>query len=260
MQEAMGTNFEHAPVHFYIKSFLSDLDNVGIASGDGSAATVLRLQEACTRTAILERSFGNIATQPTKETDLRQRLDGMWHCIDAAKRYTDIYLELRVEDYLLVPFGVFAQFAYSFVVLVRASLLEMAGWDVKALRSFVDFSSLLKQASQRYDDVSKSHPDGLTLKNDAFTKWSSRIKWAKSFYDTKFLSMGSDVPVAIRPSAANRATDANETQESYRVLPITAEVPVDLSTNPFTFGASSWPTFDDLSVFLGDIDYGLAEV
>jgi hypothetical protein len=54
----------------------------------------------------------------------------MWHCMDAAKRYTGIYLHLPVEDYPLIPFGVFAQFAYIFVVLIRASLIQMDGWDV----------------------------------------------------------------------------------------------------------------------------------
>jgi hypothetical protein len=111
MQEAMGTDREHAPVQLYANSFLSDLDRTTLASGNASAAIVSRLQQACTRTVIWERSFGNLTTHTVKQTDLRKRLDGMWQCMDAAKGYTEIYLELPIGDYLVVPFGVFAQMA-----------------------------------------------------------------------------------------------------------------------------------------------------
>jgi hypothetical protein len=120
MQEVMSTQYEHAPVQFYANSFLSDLQNIGPASGDGSVVTVLQLQHAITRTAIWERSFADLTINPTKEIVLRPRLDGMWRCMEAAKGFTDIYLKLPVEDYLLVPFGIFAQFAYVFTAITRA--------------------------------------------------------------------------------------------------------------------------------------------
>ncbi|KAL1798757.1 hypothetical protein ACET3X_002794 [Alternaria dauci] len=258
MQEAMGTEYDHAPVSFYAKSFLSDLDNIGLASVHGTSAIVLRLQQACARTAIWERSFGNLATHTVKETDLRQRLDGMWHCMDAAKKYTDIYLELLVEDYPLVPFGVFAQFAYIFVVLVRASLIEMDGWDVKALRSFIDFSSLLEKASQRYDAVSQSRLDGLFLRNEAFAKWSAKTKWAKSFYDTKFLPVDPNAPSNNQTPLGRTTVDANKAQELHGALPTPLEP--SSSTDTFAFGDSMWASFDDPAAFLGDIDFALADV
>jgi hypothetical protein len=260
MQEAMGTECDHAPVSFYAKSFLSDLDNIELASANGMLAIVLRLQQACTRTAVWERSFGNLASHTVKETDLRQRLDGMWHCMDAAKRYTDIYLELPVEHYPLVPFGVFAQFAYIFVVLVRASLIEMDGWDVKALRSFIDFSSLLEKASQRYDAVSTSRPDGLVLNNEAFAKWSAKTKWAKSFYDTKFLPVDPNAPTVNQPPPGCTTIEADETQESRRALPTPLQVPAEFSTDTFAFGDSMWDSLDNPAIFLGDIDSAFADI
>ena len=260
MQEAMGTECDHAPVSFYAKSFLSDLDNIELASANGMLAIVLRLQQACTRTAVWERSFGNLASHTVKETDLRQRLDGMWHCMDAAKRYTDIYLELPVEHYPLVPFGVFAQFAYIFVVLVRASLIEVDGWDVKALRSFIDFSSLLEKASQRYDAVSTSRPDGLVLNNEAFAKWSAKTKWAKSFYDTKFLPVDPNAPTVNQPPPGCTTIEADETQESRRALPTPLQVPAEFSTDTFAFGDSMWDSLDNPAIFLGDIDSAFADI
>ncbi|KAF2126682.1 hypothetical protein P153DRAFT_253346, partial [Dothidotthia symphoricarpi CBS 119687] len=144
MHEVMSTEYDHAPVQFYAKSFLSDLDSIGSPSGDGTMATVRRLQYACTRTAIWERSFATLTANKVKENDLRQRLDGMWRCMEAVKAYIDVYMEMPPEDYLFVPFGVFAQFAYIFVVIIRASSITTDGWDVKALREYIDFSTLME--------------------------------------------------------------------------------------------------------------------
>jgi hypothetical protein len=267
MQEVMGTQYEHAPVQFYAKSFLSDLEDLGPVTGVGSVATVLRLQHAITCTAIWERSFADLATNPTKETDLRPRLDGMWRCMEAAKGFTDIYLELLVEDYLVVPFGIFAQFAYIFTALTRASSIEMDGWDVKALREFIDFSTLMEEASKRYDAVSQVRIDGLVLSNDAFAKWSAKTKWAKSFYDTKFLTAASSTLCATRSRTANsRTRDTRIDQESCHIhstqnsgfrmpFPTPLEAPMDPSLSSFTafddlFGTS----FSDPLQFTDDLD------
>jgi hypothetical protein len=251
MQEVMSTQYEHAPVQFYAKSFLSDLQNIGPASGDGSVATVLQLQHAITRTAIWERSFADLAINPTKEIDLRPRLDGMWRCMEAAKGFTDIYLKLPVEDYLVVPFGIFAQFAYVFTAITRACSIEMDGWDVKALREFIDFSTLMEEASQRYDVVSQARVDGMVLSNDSFTKWSAKTKWAKSFYDTKFLptssrsagasQSGPAVRSARNTTASQQNCRIHTTQDSrsHMAFPTPLEAPVDHLPSSFT-------AFDDV--------------
>ena len=259
MQEAMATDCDHAPVQLYAKSFLSDLDRVALESGIGATAMVSRLQQACTRTAIWERSFGNLATHTVKEMDLRQRLDGIWQCMDAARRYTEIYLEVPIEDYLVVPFGVFAQFAYIFVVLVRASLIEMDGWDVQAVREFVDFSTLLGEASRRYDAVSQAHPDGLNLNNDAFAKWSAKIKWAKSFYDTKLSCLDSNVPTTNQPTFEVSATDADKPHAPYSAPPAPLEALEEPTSNPFA-DFDDWGSFADQSVLLEDMDFEVSNV
>jgi hypothetical protein len=263
MQEVMGTQYEHAPVQFYAKSFLSDLESLGSATGVGSVATVLRLQHEITRTAIWECSFADLATNPTKETDLRPRLDGMWRCMEAAKGFTDIYLGLPVEDYLVVPFGIFAQFAYIFTVLTRASSLEMNGWDVKALREFIDFSTLMEEATQRYDAVSQVRIDGLVLINDAFAKWSAKTKWVKSFYDTKFLTAASSTRCASQARPAESSMrDMMVSQERGRMPFLTPlEAPINPSLSSFTalddlFGSS----FNDPLQFTGGLDLGFEDL
>jgi hypothetical protein len=188
-------------------------------------------------------------------------------CSEAAKGFTDIYLGLPVEDYVVVPFGIFAQFAYIFTALTRASSIEMDGWDVNALREFIDFSTLMEEASKRYDVVSQVRIDGLVLSNDAFAKWSAKTKWAKSFYDTKFLTAASSTTCASQSRPANsntrdmRANQQNclihptQDHESRTIYPTLLEAPMDPSLGSSTafddlFGTS----FNDPLQFTDDLD------
>jgi hypothetical protein len=193
--------------------------------------------------------------------------------MEAAKSYTDIYLELPIEEYLVVPFGIFAQFAYIFVVLTRASFLEMDGWDVKALRKFIDFSTLMEEASKRYDAVSQTRPDGLVLKNDAFAKWSAKTKWAKAFYDTKFLSTTSHTGSTSQSGPENRSVNNTVANQdtcpaqptldlgSPVYIPTPLEDPTNPSLNPSTgFDYNFWADFDDPMLFTGDLDLGFKDL
>jgi hypothetical protein len=105
--------------------------------------------------------------------------------MEAVKNYVDIYMGLPVEDYLVAPFTVFAQFAYTFVVIVRALSLALDGWDVKALDRFIDLSDIAENASQRYEAVSRTTPNGISLNNNAFSDWGLKLRLAKSFHDTR---------------------------------------------------------------------------
>lgn len=191
MQEAMSINCIDAPIQFYAQSFLSDLEKTGTITGNSTTAIVLRLQQVCSRIAIWEHSFAGVAANKVQPGELRQRLDGMWRCIEAVRSYTDTYMSLPITEYLLVPFGIFAQFAYTSVVIMRASSIAIDGWDVEAVREYVNFSTLMEEASQRYDAVSRCRPDGINLHNDAFTQWSAKTRWLKAFYDSKQANRGS---------------------------------------------------------------------
>jgi hypothetical protein len=202
MQEAMCTE-RNAPIQFYAKSFLSDLDELALFPERCTMATVLRSQKTCTRIAIWQLSFAGITNETTKSSELRQRLDGMWHCMETVKLHMDDYLEIAVEEYPVLPYGIFAQFAYGFGVIVRALSIELDGWDLKALQDHIDFSKLMDDASRRHDAVSQVRVDGLVLKNNAFAQWAAKIRWAKSFYETKFMSTTSNVQAANHSAIEN---------------------------------------------------------
>lgn len=86
----------------------------------------------------------------------------------------------------MVPFGVFAQFAYAFVVIVRALSLAVDGWDITALHEFIDLSDIAKNASERYEAVSGTTPDEISLKNNTFSNWGFKLRRAKAFHRARF--------------------------------------------------------------------------
>ncbi|KNG47037.1 trna processing endoribonuclease protein [Stemphylium lycopersici] len=265
MQEVMGIEQKHAPVHFFARTFLGDLDSVGCPSGDRAMAIVLRLQQACTRTAIRERSFADLAINPSKDIDLRHRLDGIWSYMEAAKSLSDTYLQLPVEDYPIFPFGIFAHFTYVVAVLFRVSSMEPDGWDVKLLWEFAGFSVLMEQASARYDKVSQTCPDGLILNNDAFTKWSAKTIWAKSFYDTKLRSSAMGNLDLNRPGPGSRSNNTAPLGErpclispaqvlgshvDFLMLLGNSGILLDPTS---TFGDPIWNAFNEPFGFTGDL-------
>jgi hypothetical protein len=199
MQETMDVEYNHAPTHLYASSFLQDLKNFSTPSGNGTISTLIQLQDACTRIAIWQRSFANISSKAASPSCLRHQLDGMWHCMEAVKSYMDIYMDISVKDYLVVPFGVFAQFAYAFVVIVRALSLKIDGWDGQALRTYIDLSEIAEKASTRYEAVCQTSLDGLTLKNEAFSNWGVKLRLVKAIHDAKLLSAQSGPQSGLVP-------------------------------------------------------------
>jgi hypothetical protein len=188
IQETMAVDHQNAPCQFYANSFLQELEKLSKSTEDSTIATVVRLQDACTRIAIWQRSFANLSGKASDPSRLRQMLEGMWNCMEASKAFVDVYMGVRVEDYLVVPFGVFAQFAYAFVVIVRALSLEIDGWDASTLRKYIDLSEITNDASQRFEDVSRTLFEGVRLKNHAFTKWGERLRMVKTMHDAKVVS------------------------------------------------------------------------
>jgi hypothetical protein len=193
MQEAMAIESNRAPCQLYANSFLKDLDLLSSQTAESTLAPVIRLQDACTRIAIWQRSFTGLASDVYDSDSLRQRLDGMWKCMEAVKVYIDLYMTIPVDQYLKLPFRVFAQFAYAFVVTIRALCVDMDGWDAQSLHGLIDFSTIIEEVSRRYEAVSLASVDGLSCKNEAFSKLGGKLRWAKTFHDARLASVASDI-------------------------------------------------------------------
>jgi hypothetical protein len=209
MQESMAIESKRAPYQLYANSFLKDLEILSSRTGKGTMAPLLRLQDACTRIAIWQRSFTGLTSDVHGPDSLRQRLDGMWSCMEAVKVYIDLYMELPVEQYLVLPFRVFAQFAYAFVVIIRALCVDMDGWDANSLHGLIDFSAIIDEVSRRYEAVSLVSVDGLSCKNEAFSKLGGKLRWAKTFHDARIAFVASDIRSERQRTAGLNCRSAN---------------------------------------------------
>lgn len=191
MQDTMAIEGYSTPIKLFADSFLDDLAKFRVLAGSAALGPTARLQEACTQIAIWQRSFAGLVSNKSDSHTLRQRLDGMWRCMESTKEFINIYMDLSIEDYPVIPFGVFAQFAYAFVVIIRALSLNLAGWDLPTLREYIDFSAIMEKAASRYEQVNGSQVDGTVLENEGFARWASKIRWAKAFYEAKIMAAAS---------------------------------------------------------------------
>ena len=49
------------------------------------------------------------------------------------------------------------------IIILGVTSTEMEGWDIKALREYVAFSTSMEEASNRYDAILGSRLDGVEL-------------------------------------------------------------------------------------------------
>jgi hypothetical protein len=261
MQESTSADAKSAPCHLYAESFFQELEKFRCPPGYGTMTTVLQLHEACTRVAIWQRSFAGLSEGTTDPRDLRQRLDGMWRCMEAAKNFMDLYMEVPVADYLVIPFAVFAQFAYTFVVIIRALSFEVDGWDASILHEFIDLSEIIENASRRYEAVSQASLDGLSLNNEAFANWGIKLRIAKAFLDAK---RKSDLPSTHLDSSLDQDTDlTHQTLVPGQGCTLQSPSGLDPMTDafrPFMGFEDFWTGFTDLSQTLADPQFAIGSI
>jgi hypothetical protein len=254
IQEAVAVEHSNVPVQLYAKSFLDELDALGATPEHGITATILQLQEASARIAVWQRAFVGLTCGSIEPTALRQRLDAMWRCMDALKAYIDIYMAISVEDYPVVSFTIFAQFAYAFVVMVRACSVQLDGWNA---HDTINFSAVMDDASRRYDSVSQAHVDGHPLRNEAFSAIAAKLRQAKTFHETKF---GSAMPEAQAGMSARSddgvAFTAVPTQHLLTPSGATVGAPIDSMVDFEYF----WNGFDDPLQLWTDFEPGFTGI
>lgn len=61
----------------------------------------------------------------------------------------------------------------------------MNGFDGALLRGYVDFESVMEEASRRYEAVGRLCVDGVRVKNGGFESWARKTRWAGVYYGMK---------------------------------------------------------------------------
>lgn len=180
-QEAMTTEHGTAPAQVYAKSLLSELDALEVSSDYGPTAITLKLQAAATRVAIWQRAFVGLTSDSANLNTgtLRLHLEGMWRCMEAVKAYMDIFLTLPIQDYPVISFTIFGQFAFALVMVIRAVSMQWEGWDVETLCDFIDLSTIMGDTANRYGSVSSCVVDGMPVKTNAFANIAAKLRRAR---------------------------------------------------------------------------------
>lgn len=205
------TETHNAPPRLYVKAFQTNLERLRKADPCSYDNLFLRLHYASVDILAWETSLNML--QENKNRPLSSHLDDLWNLIAGIKAFVDLWFSIPPSAYLLLPFSVFSQFARTFICLTRLASLEVDGWDVKALNSEIDFFSVVEEAARRFDEASQSAPDGVTVNNDALSKWSAKLHWMKQVYTTKFLTQeneGAAQDAAAKAQASARAPDVGQ--------------------------------------------------
>ncbi|KAK4580131.1 hypothetical protein LTR86_000334 [Recurvomyces mirabilis] len=185
----------NAPMQMYVKAFEADLAQLRKSDPSLDDRNILlRLQYLTVEILVWELSLNELQESTTKP--LRSHIDDLYRCIDAIKRFADVYFSIPANDYLILPFSVFGQFAHAFIILTKIASLEIEGWDIKTLHLSLDFAQVIEQAAVLFDASCKSAPDGQQVNNDCFGKWAHRIRWMKQVYEAKFSPSNNTLAIA----------------------------------------------------------------
>lgn len=111
---------------------------------------------------------------------LNPDLGVVWTCVSAPTSYLTRYSFLPVPSYLTISFTVFAQFAYVFVVMMRASSTHFDGFDGTLPPELLDFEKVMEQASEMRESVERLGIDGARMRNKSFAEWAVKRRWAKN--------------------------------------------------------------------------------
>jgi hypothetical protein len=176
-----------APVRFLANSFQADLDAIPSPPLSGTPKILTQLQKANAHIAIWTHSLTGLSeNKPKESSELRQRIDAVWRCVEAVRIYFEIYFATPPQDFLIFPFQVFGQSVQASVTLLRLATLEVDGWDLAALREELSYSAIIGELTRRFELVETLPIDGITINNDSFTKFAAKTRWMKNLYDAKY--------------------------------------------------------------------------
>ncbi|OQO13297.1 hypothetical protein B0A48_01525 [Cryoendolithus antarcticus] len=186
IQEQISTaSLSGIPIAMTSQAYAAQLDRITVPPTISRLQYLLQLQLANARISLWDRSFQDLLDDKSKHSQLQSRLPDIWRFVSAVKDYADVYFSVPVSEYLTLPFPAFAQFGYAFISLMRLATMDVSGWDAKCMREHLDFGEIMERCSARFEAVEASGLDGLTINNDAFTRWAQKTRWLKQFFDSK---------------------------------------------------------------------------
>lgn len=218
-----------APLELYVKSLRSKLDGVRQSlPKELQTDQYLQMHFTSAEVFLFEIGLKDIPREPGFGRHSTRRIDILWSCLCATKRFLDIYLNLPREVDFKLPFITLAQFICTIIALANLSTFEGEDWDLKYVRDFIDFNDVLAQLCTRWETASAMS----AVDNDLFARWSRKVRWVRGWYETKLQVALSDPEMAKclhlqSIKAGQQGTDGSNDTTGMTDLPMPDPMVVD---------------------------------
>lgn len=251
-EDVMNIETFDAPVRFLANSYQADLDAISIPTFSGKPKLLLEQQKASAHVAIWGHALTGLLDNKSSQQSsvLRQRLDALWRCVESIRSYFELYLAIPAQDLMCLPFQVFGQSVQASVTLLRLATLEIDGWDLAALREELCYSTIVGEFTRKFELVESLPIDGITIRNDSFTKWAAKTRWMKNLYDSRYPAPNADntspaAPIDISEGGRRWPDGVPQTQQSHsQSQSVLAGANTSTSANS-TANAPQYPTPSD---------------
>ncbi|PLB46509.1 hypothetical protein P170DRAFT_457119 [Aspergillus steynii IBT 23096] len=111
--------------------------------------------------------YDPILFKPTTADDDLKRLDYLYACLFAVRRFFHLVLSIPCTDFASFPLTHIIQIAHCFISLFRLSTLDFPGWDKPNVRRTADIISIAHQAAEKWIQV--ADVENNSLHRNAYT-------------------------------------------------------------------------------------------
>jgi hypothetical protein len=140
-----------APPSFHIGAIGSELEELKRQlPSDLVENKIVRLHLLHTEVALYTMAL------PTPSTVDHKRLDHLYACLVAIKKFLDVFVTLEPATYACFSATHLCQTAHTFTTLFRLSILDCPGWDRASVRGMADIVAIAEKVSQRTRQASEA--------------------------------------------------------------------------------------------------------
>ncbi|PQE19074.1 Zn(II)2Cys6 transcription factor protein [Rutstroemia sp. NJR-2017a BBW] len=168
-----------------------------------------------------------LSKEPTFDMDDFSRLDSLCACLQAAKAWFEIYLNIPGSDYPGFSFPIYTHLAHCIVALYRLSVFEHTNWDIGMVRRELDLSVVLEKVVKMFESVKEA--SGLDTEDCdsnfetnnimVYSTMGKRIGQIKTWWNAKMAAENSANNVVNNSMGAGEVTDTMGTNP-FAVEPI----------------------------------------
>ncbi|MCJ1383625.1 hypothetical protein MMC17_006739 [Xylographa soralifera] len=180
-----------APIAFYIRSMESEL-------GKWKSSLPSDLDQH-TQLMVLYHSVGmrlheiglHMPRVITDGAQIFQRAEILNTCLSSTISFFESYFRIPTELYSRLTFAPWLHMGYAITTACRLLLHDVNGWDVHHARKLLDFSDVLRQICERFEQAGnidlvnrREFPNG----DNAFLQYSKRLGWVRTWYESKLIA------------------------------------------------------------------------